>query len=335
MKNFLLLLLLLIITLLPSCESVLFDDDPASNPVANFEALWQEIDEGYSFFDYKNIDWDSVYNVYRPKVTPSTNALELYDIFSDMLFTLRDGHVNLEAGFNRSRNWQWFLDYPPNFDEDLLERNYWKNEQWYTGPLIHTVIDSTIGYIRYRSFGSMISESQIDLVISRFQNAQGIIIDVRGNGGGFSTIPLLLASRFADQRRLAYTFVVKNGPTHTDFTDPVEVYIEPKGERQFTKPVIILTNRMCYSATNFFVAIMKNFPNIKTVGDQTGGGGGTPTSGELPNGWIVRYSTTQSFTPDGFNIEGGIPPDIKVDMTEGDRLRGEDTILERAIAELK
>ncbi len=333
MKNF--ILIILIASIFASCESFLIEDDPASNPEANFEALWQEIDEGYSFFEFKNLDWDSVYNVYRPKVTSTTKTLDLYNVMSDMLFTLQDGHVNLETGFNRSRNWEWFLGYPPNFDENLIERNYWKSQEWYTGPLIHTVIDSTIGYVRYRSFGSRFSESQLDLVIARFQNAKGIIIDLRDNGGGFSDIPLLFASRFADKRRLAYSFVVKNGPDHNDFTEPVEVYIEPKGERQFTKPVIILTNRMCYSATNFFVAIMNNFAHVKTIGDWTGGGGGTPASGELPNGWIIRYSSTQTFTPDGFNIEGGIPPDIKVDMTESDRLKGKDTILERAIAELK
>lgn len=333
MKN--LIIILLFTTTFTSCETFLIEADPASDPIANFEALWQELDEGYSFFEYKNINWASVYNVYRPKVKPNTSVLELYEIMSDMLFTLRDGHVNLEAGFNRSRNWEWFLGYPPNFDEDLLQRNYWKDEQWYTGALIHTVIDSTIGYVRYASFGSRISESQIDLVIARFQNAKGIILDLRDNGGGFSDLPLLLASRFTDQQRLAYTFVVKNGPEQDDFSEPVEVFVKPGGERQFTKPVILLTNRMCYSATNFFVAIMKNFPNVTLIGDQTGGGGGTPVSGELPNGWIVRYSSTQSFTPDGFNIEGGIPPDIKVDMTEADKLKGKDTILERAIAALK
>ncbi len=327
-------LLLLILFLTTACESFLFEKDPANDPVTNFEALWREIDRGYSFFEYKKINWDSIYNVYRPRVNANTRTLDLYNIMSDMLFQLRDGHVNLEAGFNRSRNWEWFLGFPPNFDENILERNYWKRQEWYTGPLIHTVIDS-IGYVRYASFGSRLSESQIDFVIARFQNAKGMIIDVRDNGGGLSSIPPLLASRFADKRRLAYTFVVKNGPGRNDFTAPIEVYVEPKGERQFTKPVIILTNRMCYSATNFFVAIMKNFPNVRIVGDQTGGGGGTPASSELPNGWVVRYSATQTFTPDGFNIEGGIPPDIKVDITEADRLRGRDTILERALAALR
>lgn len=327
---------LFIITVLifSSCESALFEKDPANDPVTNFDALWKEVDEGYSFFEYKNINWDSVYNVYRAKVKDTTNVLELYDIMADLLFTLRDGHVNLNAGFNRSRNWQWFLDYPPNFDENLLERNYWKDQQWYTGALVN-VDFGDVGYIRYSSFSSRISGSEIDFVLARFQKKKGIIIDLRDNGGGFSDIPQIFASRFAPKKTLAYKFVVKNGPAHTDFTDPVDVYVEPAGRYQFTKPVILLTNRMCYSATNFFVAIMKNFPQVKTIGDWTGGGGGTPASGELPNGWIVRYSATQTFTPSGFNIEGGIPPDIKVDLTEADRAKGKDTILERALAEIK
>jgi len=40
---------------LAACETVLFEDDPASDPVANFDALWQEIDEGYAFFEFKNM----------------------------------------------------------------------------------------------------------------------------------------------------------------------------------------------------------------------------------------------------------------------------------------
>ncbi len=320
---------------LTSCEKILFAEDPSDDPVNNFEFLWRELDEGYSFFDYKNIDWDGVYQQYRPQVKPNTNILELYDLCSEMLYTLQDGHVNLYAGFNFSRNWEWYLGYPSNFDEDLLQRNYWQSKEWYTGGLVHTVIDSTIGYVRYGSFGDRVSESQIDLIMARFQNAKGIIFDVRDNGGGFSSNVLTIASRFADQRRLAYTFVVKDGPGRNDFSDPVEVYVEPEGDRQFTRPVIILTNRLCYSATTLFVATMKAFPHVQVMGDWTGGGGGTPVSTELPNGWIVRYSATQTFMPDGFNIEGGIPPDIRVDLSEVDVLRGKDTILERAIEALR
>lgn len=326
--------LFLLPLLLASCDKVLFEKDPAADPVSNFEACWKELDEGYAFFEYKQIDWDSVYDVFRPQVNEDMSPIELFEVLSDMLYTLRDGHVNLTSSFNVSRNWDWYLGYPPNFDFDLLERNYWKDEQWYTGPLVHTWVDSAIGYVRYASFGSPVSESQLDLVIARFQQARGLIIDLRDNGGGSLNLTYTIASRFADQKRLAYRFVVKDGPGHSDFSEPYEVYIEPSGERQYTGPVVILTNRSCYSATNTFVAVMKAFPHVKVIGDWTGGGGGIPSSGELPNGWTVRYSATQSYLPGGFPIEGGIPPDIRVDMLEEDRLNGEDTILERAIEEL-
>ena len=318
-----------------SCKGILFENDPAGDPEAVFEALWKEVDEGYSFFEFKQIDWDSVYQAFRPKVNANTNTLELFDICSDMLYSLRDGHVNISSGFNLSRNWEWYLGYPANYDAALLQRSYLKDEQWYTGPLVHTFLDSLTGYLRYSSFGNAFSESQLDLVILRFQNTKGLIIDVRDNGGGTVDLINRLASRFADQERLAYNFVVKTGPGHSDFSDLVPVYIKPGGEKQYTKPVIILTNRSCYSATNTFVAVMKSFPHVKIVGDWTGGGGGVPVGWEMPNGWTVRYSATQSFLPDGFNIEGGIPPDIRVDMSDEDRLNGVDSILERAWEELK
>jgi len=280
------------------------------------------------------VNWDSTYHVFRSRVNAGTGTLSLFNTMSDMLYTLRDGHVNLESGFNRSRNWEWYLDHPDNFDANLVERNYLKGNQWYTGPLVHTIIDS-IGYLRYSSFAARFSESQLDLVIARFSPLKGVIIDVRSNGGGFSSMANLLASRFADQTRLAYRSVVKNGPGRNDFSNPVDVSIKPEGERQFTKPVIILTNRRSYSATTFFVAKMSALPHVRIVGDWTGGGAGTPVGAELPNGWTVRYSSTQTFLPDGFNIEDGIPPHIKIDMTEADRAQGKDTILERALSELR
>ena len=324
-------LLLAAALLLTSCEVLLFEKDPESDPLRNFEALWKEVDEGYSFFSFKQINWDSIYEVYRPQVQADMGSEELFNLFSDMLYTLRDGHVNLISPFNFSRNWEWYLGHPANFDGDLLEREYWKDEQWYTGPFVHTFLDSTVGYIRYASFSSTIGASQLDFVLDRFKDTKGLIIDVRDNGGGATSNIDLLASRFADEKRLAFTYVVKTGPGHDDFSEPALSYIKPDGAKQYNKPVVLLTNRSCYSATNAFVAKMKSFPHVTVIGDWTGGGGGIPSSGELPNGWIVRYSATQTFLPDGFNIEGGIPPDIRVDMTEEDRLDGKDTLLERAL----
>ncbi|MCB0637534.1 MAG: S41 family peptidase [Lewinella sp.] len=102
----------------------------------------------------------------------------------------------------------------------------------------------------------------------------------------------------------------------------------------FHKPVVVLTNRHSYSATNFFAGFMSTLPNVTLIGDRTGGGGGLPVSYELPNGWKYRFSATRSFLPDGTNMELGIPADIEQGTGPRDELEGVDAIIERARAYL-
>ena len=45
------------------------EDEYDNSPTGNFEALWKLIDEHYCFLDYKQIDWDSIYNVYSRQIT--------------------------------------------------------------------------------------------------------------------------------------------------------------------------------------------------------------------------------------------------------------------------
>ena len=65
-------------------------------------------------------------------------------------------------------------------------------------------------------------------------------------------------------------------------------------------------------------------------GDKTGGGSGLPFSSELPNGWSVRFSASPIYNVNKEHIEFGIEPDIFVSMTENDKSKGKDTIIEKA-----
>ncbi|HZI24551.1 MAG TPA: peptidase, partial [Chryseolinea sp.] len=69
-------MLFLIITF-SSCEEAFIESDPKDDPVVNFDFLWSELDQKYSFFEFKKINWDSVYNVYRPQVNSNTSREEL------------------------------------------------------------------------------------------------------------------------------------------------------------------------------------------------------------------------------------------------------------------
>jgi hypothetical protein len=112
--------------------------------------------------------------------------------------------------------------------------------------------------------------------------------------------------------------------------------VEPKekGGKYFGK-IIVLTNRKVYSAANFFTSTMSVLNNVTILGDQTGGGGGAPYSGQLLNGWSYTFSTTLLLSIDNQFIENGVAPDIKLDLSPADEAKGVDTILERAIALLR
>ncbi len=325
-----------------SCEEAVFSTAYENKAEDVFESLWTTVDENYAFFTAKDIDWDAAYAANKPRVQNGMRSDSLFDVLSDMLAILQDGHVNLQAGFDISRYWQWYLDYPANFDYDIIERNYLGDDYQITGPFYHRMIDS-IGYIYYESFDKDVSGSVIDYLVSLYSRqgkdtviVKGLIIDVRNNGGGKIKNAETIASRFTEERKKVQYWQYKDGPGHNDFSEPIARYLEPGGDYQYKAPVIVLTNRSCYSSTNFFAQIMKSLgKNILLMGDSTGGGGGLPISRELPNGWIYRFSSTITTTVAGENIEFGVAPDIKVDMKEADVQKGKDTILETALQLLK
>ena len=127
----------------------------------------------------------------------------------------------------------------------------------------------------------------------------------------------------------------KTGKGHSDFSNPYPVYIEPSNGIRWQKRAVVLTNRRSFSATNDFVNSMKQFPLITIVGDKTGGGSGLPFTSEIPCGWSIRFSASPMLDPQMNQIEFGINPDVKVDMTSEDMQKGKDTMIEIACKLLK
>jgi hypothetical protein len=353
-----------------ACGKWIVGDNPRNTPRNNYAFFYQTVKENYSFFPEKEVDWEALDRMYRPLVNDSISNDSLYTILSTMLYALKDGHVNLYVGHNRSRNADWYLDYPANFNAGFLNRHYWGKDYQSTGPLLNTWLDS-VGYIYYGSFSRSISKSNLDHVLNRFADAKGLIIDVRENGGGSMSNVWRWMERFVDTTMVMGTMDYKVGPNGDQFSKLDSFIVKPKVDYRaraeaeakqkkkkkqkeeetdknensggpgtwavadstamfLNKPIVVLINRHSYSATNFFSAFMSNLPNVTLVGDRSGGGGGIPVSFELPNGWKFRLSATRTFLPDGANIESGIEPDIYQNTGPAEELQGIDAIIERA-----
>ncbi len=301
----------------------------------NFDALWTIIDQHYCFLDQKDIDWDAVYSKYHMRIGNDMTAREFFDICSDMLAELKDGHVNLSSSFDVSYYSKWWSDYPQNYDARLIEQYYLNFDYSSVSGMKYAVLPQNVGYINYGSFSYMVGESALDAILYSFAPCRGLIIDIRDNGGGDMTNVETIVRRFIDERILAGYISHKTGPGHSDFSKPYAYYFDPApaGRRRWLKPVVVLTNRSTFSAANNFVSIMKLLPNVKIVGDRTGGGSGMPFSSEIPCGWGVRFSACSVLDALGQSTESGIEPSqgCKVDLDPAKALEGIDTMLEKAI----
>lgn len=306
-----------------------------TNPITNFNALWEIIDTKYCFFEEKNMDWDSIKYVYEPKVRVVKTELELFDVFAQMLNELQDGHVNLYSPFDISRCKSFYDNYPTNYNSSVVY-----GERYLTGTYkiaggfhYNKIASDSIGLIRYSSFSNAFSAANLRYIDNYFKECKGIIIDVRHNGGGNANYSKMFASCFFREKTLIGYIKHKIGNGHNDFSEPQAIYIDPRNRLidWSNKKVMVLCNRMSYSATNNFLSAVSYAPNVCLVGGISGGGGGLPLSNELPIGWLVRFSAVPTYNAEMQSIEFGIEPDTIVNCDSVDATKGIDTIIEKAV----
>lgn len=316
-----------------SFASCVDEDEYPNSPQGNFEALWRIIDEHYCFFGYKQaeygLDWDEVHHRYAKQIDEGMTTKQQFEVLTNMLAELRDGHVNLYTTFDVGRYWAWHEDYPSNLSDTLLYIYMGTDYHIATG-LRYRILDDNIGYVRCATFSNDFGAGNLDEILTLLAPCKGLIIDLRDNSGGLVTSAEELAARFTNEKILVGYMQHKTGTAHDAFSPLEEQWLKPARGVRWQKRTVVLTNRSVFSAANEFVKYMKCCPNVTIVGDRTGGGAGLPFSSELPNGWSVRFSACPMYDKEKNNTEFGIAPHHSVSLQDSDFQKGKDTIIEYA-----
>jgi len=225
----------------------------------------------------------------------------------------------------------------------------------------------------------------LDDAMQQFRDTRGLVIDVRGNGGGRRDPLRRLAPYFLDEGQAVVgnvaAFLLEPGkPAPPDALANRYLYRAdwdgwndrqrraigtflrgfrpswklPKGRFSpwhflvldrddnaaafhYDKPVVLLIDRGCFSATDIFAGALQAIDGVTVVGERSAGGSGRARSYQLPNSGVrLQLSTMASFRPDGTLYEGhGVAPDVVVATQPSDLIGQTDTALDKALELLR
>jgi hypothetical protein len=317
--------------MIAGCSEMVVGPSGSSHNVDDFVSLGQLVKSRYPFLQFKHINWDSLLVVYRPKVDQAKGD-KIYTVLHDLLAELKDGHIELrtEGGFP-TQTYEWPRLQGGKAYSPLVVRKYFDKELRVAGSgnMEYEVLPDNIGYIYLASFSDGNWVYDIDGMLAYMANTKGLIFDVRNNGGGNADIANVLTSRFTSAPIKYSSYWPDGSPLWTGT-------IGPGGPNPYHKPIVVLINGASFSCAELFPELMKQIPQVTTLGDTTGGGGGSNDVFNLPSNKRIRMPTSYLRRFNGEMIEwNGIPPDIRVPQTEADINQGRDKQLERAIALLR
>ncbi|MFI4881090.1 MAG: S41 family peptidase [Phycisphaerales bacterium JB064] len=250
-------------------------------------------------------------------------------------------------------------------------------------------LDSGFGYIRLHTMVlDATALKDLKNTLDSMAETPGLIIDVRGNGGGYRDAINAVAPRFLDpdqpeaarvvnvaRARLATAddpanpdgylgnrhafpanwpgwspierteierfnqqFKPRWQPARGRFSDPHYMVVSREaGGPIYGKPVVVLMDEGCFSATDIFLGAMKGLPNVTLMGTPSSGGSANSDGYVIESlGVEIRLATMVSYATDGRLYDGnGITPDIHVPCIATDLIGQTDTQLDAAIEHLR
>ena len=186
--------------------------------------------------------------------------------------------------------------------------------------MVEKLSNGEIGYLHIRAMDApSLRKFSLDLAMNRTKKA--LIIDQRFNGGGGIDQELL---GILVGQKYQYT---RNRDAGMDIPRPLET---------FYGPMVVMQNERSASDAEMFPQGFKDLKLGKVIGVPTYGAVIGTGSYTLADGSSIRTPASGVWTARGENMENfGVKPDIYIDNTPGDFLKGRDAQIEKAIEVLK
>ena len=191
------------------------------------------------------------------------------------------------------------------------------------------LLDNNVAYVKINDFGERTSQELKDTLRQLLEdNPAGLVLDLRGNPGGFLDTAIEVTSQFLPRG----TLVMRER-----FGDGREVLYDAQGGGLATEiPLVVLIDKGSASASEIVAGAIQDHARGTLVGETSYGKGSVQNWHVLrgDNG-AVRVTIARWYTPDGRTIhELGITPDVSVPLTEEDHAAGNDPQLDAAVQRL-
>ncbi|MBI4788710.1 MAG: S41 family peptidase [Chloroflexi bacterium] len=198
---------------------------------------------------------------------------------------------------------------------------------------------TNLGYVELSQFSATVPEDLDDALQALMaQNVKGLILDLRGNPGGFLSVTIDVASQFLSPGQQVVVIKDKNGnenPCPDDIGRPVKCTTKPGG-RATSMPIVVLIDKGSASASEIVAAALQDHGRAKLVGVKTFGKGSVQNDHSLSDGSELNVTIAHFFSPKGHEINDvGVAPDVQVELTEDDIVNRRDLQLDKAIELLK
>ncbi len=346
-----------------------------------FDAFWNGMNNNYVFWDIDTTNWDNMYKIYKPifanlDITKTSDIQKSVQYFRAMTDGLIDSHYNLTFTSPISDS---FVS--PAYDRKLragiirpayvfyqYDANYYLDSPYVYGidsvnllngnptEAIAGTIHKNILYLGFNQFNLKNSYTGTDNGVKKVlqffldylhnppSDFKGVIIDVRGNGGGdISDLNFLIGNLIDNKLTVGHTRY-KSGNGRLDYTPWAPAIVTPQtGAIAVKVPVVAITDIWTTSMAELTAMSIHALPdgNGHTVGETTWGATGPLTDNEILNGgqftaanFLFAYTSSSEFKYiDGKIYEGkGFPPDYYVPFDLHTFQTMGDTQLEKALS---